>query len=63
MSADVTGEITDHLQKAVELAIAADGNTVGNYALITQATVNPDGTFIVTWQRYYAPPMGDGGNG
>lgn len=53
---DVTGEITDHLTKAMELSIAAEGNRTGNYALIAQATVNPDGTFIVNWQRYYGAP-------
>jgi hypothetical protein len=53
---DLTAEIQSHLMKAVELSIAAEGNRTGNYALIVQATVNPDGSFIMPWQRYYSPP-------
>jgi len=58
---DLTSEIQAHLMKAMELSIAAAGNRTGNYALIVQATVNPDGTFIMPWQRYYSPPVTSGG--
>ena len=54
---DATGEITSLLTKAMELAIRAEGSYTGNYAIIAQATVNPDATFVITWQRYYGPPM------
>jgi hypothetical protein len=49
---DVTDQITALLTKAAGLAIAASGNRTGKYALIAQITVDPDGTYIVEWQRY-----------
>ena len=49
---DVTPDITAHLTEAMRLAIAADGNRADDYALITQASVNEDGTFTITWKRY-----------
>lgn len=53
---DLTDEIRDHLLKAMQLSIEAGGNFTGNYALIAQATLDADGTFILDWQRYYSAP-------
>lgn len=51
---DVTTIITAHLTEAMRLAIAADGSHADDYTLIAQTTVNPDGTFVMSWKRYYS---------
>lgn len=53
---DVSDQITHHLREAMRLSIEASGNRVGNYAVIAQATLNADGTFLMTWQRYHSAP-------
>lgn len=49
---DVTNQITGHLMDAPRLAIEAGGNWTGKYAIIAQATVDADGTIVLTWERY-----------
>jgi hypothetical protein len=53
--ADVGDEIEAHLLKAMELSIRARGLT-GKYAIIAQAVVDEDGTFVLEWQQYRAEP-------
>jgi hypothetical protein len=58
---DVTNQITAHLMDAAKLAIEAGGNYTGKYAIIAQATVDSDGSIILTWERYGPNGMDSGG--
>lgn len=56
-------EITALLTKAMDLIIAADPGYTGHYALIAQATVHDDATYVMSWRRYYSPPDDNGTDG